>query len=216
MAQHRKWKLWFLYFNCSLILSFFKLFPWKELFGAGVVCVLWEAKILLRDVNVRENEGFILTAAAQLLKNYIYEWLLHRPGTSLGLGASEMLTHMFVKPPTPYTQLWIHLCLCCAVSLTLPWRRCVLSRCYLLSAGGPTWNLCLSLFFLYWHLDLDIFVEIHLAIYRRESISGLCSVSLIYMAAFLSFLFLFFFFVEPLSLKDCNSPTRDQTRAPVM
>ena len=108
----------------------------------------------------------------------------------------ETLTHLFLKPPTPYTQLWIHLCLCCAVSLTLPWRRCVLSRCYLLSAGGPTWNLCLSLFFLYWHLDLDIFVEIHLAIYRRESISGLCSVSLIYMAAFLSFLFLFFFLLN--------------------
>ena len=106
----------------------------------------------------------------------------------------ETLTHLFVKPPTPYTQLWIHLCLCRAVSLTLPWRCCVLSRCYLLSAEGPTWNLRLPLFFLYWHLDLDIFIEIHLAIYRRESISSLCSVSLIYMAVFLSFLFLFFFF----------------------
>ena len=35
--------------------------------------------------------------------------------------------------------------------------------------------------------DLDIFVEIHLAVYRRGSISGLCSVSLIYMAGFLFF-----------------------------
>ena len=106
MAQHRKWKLWFLYFNCSLILSFFKLFPWKELFGAGVVCVLWEAKILLRDVNVRENEGFILTAAAQLLKNYIYEWLLHRPGTSLGLGASrDAHTPVFEAPYSLYPTL---------------------------------------------------------------------------------------------------------------
>ena len=126
-------------------------------------------KDFIKGCTCERNGGLILMDATQLLKNYIYEWLLYRSSTLLGLKSSREFTHLSVKislfkPNLGFIYAWVMLFSSSFLEDAMFFLITAFSH-----AEGSTWNSPLSLFFPHWwpwhlcwksfgHIPVDLFL----------------------------------------------------------